>query len=180
MQEWKIGECITRAKNNDSETANFIIQKMDPLIKKYVKKLYFMEKDDAYQELVIALLEGIVRIDDCTSDPGCLSYLEKSVKHKYYFLCKKNIRKEEIETSMCDESLSLFGTDDQTAEIINNHLLETLLYDLTDQEHTIMKIVIEQDISDAEIARQLGFSRQYIYKVKKRVYKKWKLILNQN
>lgn len=178
MQEWKIGECILRAKNNDVDAIEFIIAKMEPLLKKYVKKLFFMERDDAYQELVLALFEGIIHIPDCSSDSGCLLYLQNTVIHKFCFLCKKNMKKQEYETSICNESLELLSINDQTAEIVNNLLLQKLLHDLSNQERLIMGIIIVQGVSDAECARRLGVSRQYIYKVKKRVCNEWKSLLS--
>lgn len=50
-----------------------IINKLQPLIKKYSRKLFFMETEDAMQELNIALIEAIYHIYKVDNEAQCLS-----------------------------------------------------------------------------------------------------------
>lgn len=55
-----------------------ILISMQPLVRKYIRKLYFMEKDDAFQELNLSLIEAIYHLKFCKNDAMCLAYLKKS------------------------------------------------------------------------------------------------------
>ena len=76
---------------------------MKPIINKYVKKIYFMDKEDAEQELNLAIIEAIQRISNCKYDGQCIVYIENAIKFKYAHLCKSNIRREEAEGKYVEE-----------------------------------------------------------------------------
>ncbi len=74
MQQWNIAETVEKAKR-DQESMKVVIEKLDPLLNKKSRELFFMEKEDAYQELVISVIEAVKKIPDCFSDGGCLVYI---------------------------------------------------------------------------------------------------------
>lgn len=55
----KINELIRNIQSGDSNSVEELLIAMQPLLKKYASKIYFLEFDDAYQELSITLLESI-------------------------------------------------------------------------------------------------------------------------
>lgn len=67
---------LVQSAKQDSVSMENVIAKMNPLLKKYSKKAFFLDKDDAYQELILALIEAVMRIDICKTDGECLIYLK--------------------------------------------------------------------------------------------------------
>lgn len=67
MKAEKFANLVNKAKNN-SEAVMEILKIMKPIINKYVKKIYFMDKEDAEQELNLAIIEAIQRISNCKYD----------------------------------------------------------------------------------------------------------------
>lgn len=45
-----------------------LVEKMDPLIKKYVRLLYKDNKEDVHSEMTLALWEAVIRMEYCESD----------------------------------------------------------------------------------------------------------------
>jgi hypothetical protein len=149
-----------------------IINKMQPLIKKYVRKLYFMEEDDASQELIIALIEAIYHIKLCNNDAMCLSYLQKSIVHKYYNLCKISIKASETTNEFADTDYSIpyYENYDDVELIID---IQQLLKNETDTKKSIIKYFLFSGYSDTQIATKMHMSRQYINRVKKEFIKEY-------
>ena len=104
MKKGKVAQLVNEAKVNQ-EKMNQLIREFDPLIKNYCKKLYFCEKEDAQQELTLAIIEAVRRMISCESEGGCIMYISNAVKYKYISLCKKNIIKENIEDVYSDVQL---------------------------------------------------------------------------
>ena len=102
MKAEKFANLVNKAKNN-SEAVMEILKIMKPIINKYVKKIYFMDKEDAEQELNLAIIEAIQRISNCKYDGQCIVYIENAIKFKYAHLCKSNIRREEAEGKYVEE-----------------------------------------------------------------------------
>lgn len=82
-------ENINRYKKGDLEALSDIISQMTPLLKKYARKLYCMEYEDALQELYLSLIQCIPYLSKEKGEMKCLKYINITVKHKYYSLCKK-------------------------------------------------------------------------------------------
>ena len=174
MQWSGAAKCVEKAKKSDEEAMNMLMERLDPLLNKYVRKLFFMEREDAYQELVISLLEAVRKIPQCSDDAGCINYMQRAVEHKYCYLCKQNIRKENgdkmVEQDLSDCSIAR----DAAEEIVEREFIKALLNSLSKREYEIMSLLIGYELSDADIAKKLGVSRQYVGKVKHQVYRKWK------
>ncbi|WP_310603665.1 sigma-70 family RNA polymerase sigma factor [Anaerosporobacter sp.] len=157
---------------HSSISLEIVLVKMQPLIKKYTKKLYFMEKEDATQELNLALIEAIYHLTSYDNDAMCLTYLQKSVINKYNYLCKANIKR----SSLLNEFTEV---PDTISDIINYSDVEfftdinELLKDKNDKEKMIAKYILLHHFGDAEIALRMGLSRQYVNRVKKNIFKEF-------
>lgn len=148
-----------------------IIIKMRPLVKKYVRKLYFMEKDDASQELNLSLIESVTKIKVYENEAMCLSYLEKSVFNKYCILCSQHIKFYQY----CDEFQEVsdevpYSENFKIIELCYD--LEQLLENKNSNQKYIAKCLLNE-VSDREIALRLGVSRQYVNRVKKEILKNY-------
>jgi RNA polymerase sigma factor (sigma-70 family) len=147
-----------------------ILIKMQPLVKKYIRKLYFMEKEDASQELNLALIEAIYHLKIYNNDAMSLTYLKKSVINKYNYLCKSNIKSVNKfnEFEEISEDLPYIEKFNDIEFFIDaNNLLKSK----SDKQKYIIKYIFSEEFSDSEIASILGVSRQYINKIKKKIFK---------
>lgn len=91
MQEYK--DLVIQAKN-DSKYMQSLLCIMEPLVKSYAKKIFFLDWDDATQELNLAIIEAVKTIATCEDDYQCLKFITNSVKYKFAHLCKRNLKKE--------------------------------------------------------------------------------------
>ena len=65
-------------------------QAMEPLINKYMRKLYKDDKDDVYAELILALWEAVTKLKYVENDGQCLRFLEKALQNKFYELYRSS------------------------------------------------------------------------------------------
>ena len=90
MQGYK--DLVIQAKN-DSKYMQSLLCIMEPLVKSYAKKIFFLDWDDATQELNLAIIEAVKTIATCEDDYQCLKFITNSVKYKFAHLCKRNLKK---------------------------------------------------------------------------------------
>ena len=142
MQEYK--DLVIQAKN-DSKYMQSLLCIMEPLVKSYAKKIFFLDWDDATQEL-------------------------NSVKYKFAHLCKRNLKKEKYECAYMDNEGDLqesYRADYSSVELAFD--LKNITLKMTSNQRDILKYLI-LGWSDSEIASFLHFSRQYVNREKKKIY----------
>lgn len=165
-----MGESLSRkiklANNpHNKDSLEKILIQMQPLVKKYIRKLYFMDKEDASQELNLSLIEAIYHIKYIKNDAMCLAYLQKSIINKYNYLCKLNLkfvsRNNEFE-KIPDNIPYIERFTDIEVYIDMNDFLKS-------KNNTQKCIIIYylKGLSDNQIALKLGKSRQYVNRIKK-------------
>lgn len=162
-----IREKLLKAKN-DSKVMEALIMDFFPLIRKYVKKLYFIEQADAEQELVLAFIRAVKGMNIHNSEGEVIKYLENAVYFCYCNLCKDNINKNKYRNLFQFNNLNIAYIDKfQDVEFcidIKNNI------ELTMQNKIVLSKLLE-GFSDTEIAETLNVSRQYINRMKKKI--KW-------
>lgn len=165
MENNNFAKLINKAKE-DKDSLMQLINKMQPLIKSYIRKLFFMEPEDAEQELTLAIIEAVRGIPSCDTDGQCMSYIRNAVRFKFAHLCKKNIRKESIETpfeKILDDELSFIEIYD---DIEIQYDIEKLT--ISKKQQKILRFLLLGN-SDREIADKMGISRQYVNRIKKKI-----------
>ncbi|HKM35261.1 MAG TPA: sigma-70 family RNA polymerase sigma factor [Lachnospiraceae bacterium] len=169
MEEELLCKNIKLAKERRSKEAlGKILIKMQPLVKKYVRKLFFMEKDDAFQELNLALIEAVYHLKSYKNDAMCLKYLQISVINRYNHLCKVNI-------NLCNnndqfENISEVIPLTEKYNDIEFYIdMNEFLKDKNDRQRNIINYILH-DFSDREIALKMGISRQFVNREKKRLF----------
>lgn len=90
-------ETVIYAKENPDVMLD-LLKILEPLIKSYIKKCFFLEPEDCQQEIIIAIIEAVKGISKCENDGQCLTYINNAVKFKFAHLCKRNIKKHEFES----------------------------------------------------------------------------------
>lgn len=94
-------------KRRDAKAMEDIIDSFTPLIKKYS---YWLDYDDAEQDLIVAFIEiifamplRIISSDVRLSYARILSYIKKSMYRRYILLSVQKERKQNSETEYVDE-----------------------------------------------------------------------------
>lgn len=161
---------IQSAKTDDNKMME-ILNKLSPLRNKYVKKLFFLERCDAEQEINVAIIEAVKGIKKSETDGQCLSYINNAVKFKYIYLCKKNIYHCQEECYEVIENDSLYVYVEKYEDIEFKIDMEIEKEKLSTNQKKILEYIIA-GYSDREISKRMGISRQYINRVKKDFYKR--------
>ena len=167
MQEYK--DLVIQAKNDSKYMQSFLCI-MEPLVKSYAKKIFFLDWDDATQELNLAIIEAVKTIATCEDDYQCLKFITNSVKYKFAHLCKRNLKKEKYECAYMDNEGDLqesYRADYSSVELAFD--LKNITLKMTSNQRDILKYLI-LGWSDSEIASFLHFSRQYVNREKKKIY----------
>lgn len=144
-----------------------LLQQMTPLVLKYSYKLHFMEREDAVQELYLALLEALPYLNPANGEGKCLSYMKTTIIHRYCALCKTYLSRPPSENldsySFSLEALPVI--DDSYYDVvsyINSFAPECLKF-------KILSKCFFEDKTAKEISQELQISRQYVNRIKKQL-----------
>ena len=168
----KLSTLIQEFKGCDKEKFLLILDKMEPIIKKYVSLLYKDEKEDTYAELVLCLFESVNKIEYYQDEGQCVRFLSQAIKNRFYELYKKSRRnfdnKVEVEEEYFD---SLYCKQSEYEDIVIKEDLSKLLLKVNGKQYQIFYSMIFNEETDAEIAKKFGISRQYVNRVRKKLIK---------
>lgn len=169
MEYKHISEWITDYKNEEPDALEQLWKQMLPLM--YAGKTHFMEYDDACQEYSIALIEAINKIQTYDTDGQCLKYIVTCIKNRFCFLYKhycSGVANEIFDDIVIDDSNTANTYDDV---IFSTDIMDFIGKLPSETKRSIASLSIIQQKSDAEIAFQLGLSRQYINRIKREIYR---------
>lgn len=163
---------LIKEVKEDKEKFGLLECEMEPLIRKYVKKLYKDDKEEMYAELIAALWEVVCRIGSYESDAKAKAYLNNAVRYKFLELykesCKYNnntlvVEEEELEKK---ESLNHSYVDAVTMED-----MDRIRDRLQGKKRQIFELIFYREYTDSQAASELDVSRQYVHQVKKSLCK---------
>jgi hypothetical protein len=159
---------ISKAKRKDKVALTQLVEKFNPLLIHYAKKLYNVEFDDAKQELSILLIESIYAIERYNHVNECLAFIKLYVHRGFCKLYQKSKRKYIEFTEFNDDVLNRLCSDnisDVDTFIDFNHVIHK-------QPLKIQKIIILSCLgyTDHDISIQMHLSKQYVNRVKKRIF----------
>lgn len=156
---------LNAKKRNDSMLK--LLERMNPLVKSYGKKMFFLDREDAEQEIILSIIEAVHFIRKCETDGQCLTYINNAAKFKYAELCKKNIKKEIFE-EWDDRELGKQTYIEKYNEVDARYDMTTRLCLLSKKQKNICRFLL-LGYSDREIANHMKVSRQYVNRVKKEI-----------
>lgn len=167
-------ENIISYKKGNRDDILYVLEKIDPLLKKYAFKLDY---EDAYFDLQLFVIESIYKIDINsilnTSDGALINYFNKSIYYEYIKLSKKkseqNLREiyNEEENAYIESNLSVF---DDYSELT----IDSMVKDLTNKEQFVIKSIFYNGLSVEETARRLKQSKWNVYKLRDSALRKLK------
>lgn len=145
-------ELIQNYQNGIPDSDSEILKRMEPLVKGYASRIHCMEREDSTQELYLTLLKTLPYLSSSSSEGECIRYMQTSVENRYRSLCRSCLSEpEKDDFDSCSVSL-------QASDSVQRKILSMYFY---------------QDKSDAQIARKLKLSRQYVNRMKKKLILKY-------
>lgn len=148
-----------------------LLERFSPLIKAYARKLYYLEYEDSIQELRLALYQAIRKIPSADDEYGCISYINKSVVNRFTKLYRDSTEIQSIQARsipLDDSGGHDCQHDYETDNCISLVDLENTMKKKLPIERQILYLLI-QGYSDKEIAAKLGYTPQYVNRLKKRI-----------
>ncbi|MDE7323568.1 MAG: sigma-70 family RNA polymerase sigma factor [Lachnospiraceae bacterium] len=162
---------IIRKIKRDKENFYLIIERFNPLLKKYTKLLYRDEREDVYAELVTALWEAIRKITLYDNDGQVVSYLSTAVYNKYLELYRTSRKLHDHMVGMTENEVDTFVNTDNSYDDTLLHICIKDIYEgLEKNKKEIFRLIFIEGLTDTEIASQLCMSRQYVNRMRKKYY----------
>ena len=174
IKQGTILELVKVAKEKrDTDAILQIVQYMQPLINKYAKNSYLAEYEDMQQELCLALIESIHKIQKIENEGQCVQYFANAIRNRFYEIYRawKSLKREmpgndELLTLNIADSKNYYSQIEFFIDMVSGAECKS------DLQKEIMKCCILEEISDTDIAKRLNISRQYVNRCKKRIFKK--------
>ena len=140
---------------------------MEPLVKGYASRIHCMEREDSIQELYLTLLKTLSYLSSSSSEGECIRYMQTSVENRYRSLCRSCLSEpEKDDFDSCSVSLQAPDSFDDTYYDVTAYINS---YPSDSVQRKILSMYFYQDKSDAQIARKLKLSRQYVNRMKKKL-----------
>lgn len=162
---------INEIKGNNREAFCILMNKMQPLINKYTYLLYKNEKEDTESELYLALWEAVNSISLLENDGQIVNYFSTAIKHRFFELYRSSRKLFDNEVAiendkyLDDLSFRQHEYDDFVLIEDINHFLSQF----NGIKKEIFHLILIENYSDAEVARILNLSRQYIHRMRKQL-----------
>ena len=175
----ELHDLLFKAKEGDSSCCLSLIDKFQPLLKKYAYKLDY---EDAYNDLLLNFIEFIshVKMNDIrnSDDNTLLSYINRSVYHAFISLSKSNsVLKKNSPMSFYEDNDNYnflwdkyLAEDDEYRQIEYDFLYKVL----TKREAEIIIYLFHLSYTVKEISAFYGVSPAAITQAKKNAIKKLK------
>ncbi|MBR3772529.1 MAG: sigma-70 family RNA polymerase sigma factor [Clostridium sp.] len=166
--ELTISELIQRYQTTQDDLSfSILLERFKPLIKKYAKRLYYLEFEDSQQELTLAVYEALNNMTNLENEYACISYLTKSIYHRFCKLYSVSAAEQKRkDTQVPYDNLALSSEDIRIKDQLFYYDCKKLLNSVNGSKRSILCMLIK-GYSDREIADHLHCSRQYINRIKK-------------
>ena len=167
-------DLLRQAKNGDENAILEYIDRFKPLLKKYANRLRY---EDAYNDLQLKLIEVLKASGFQPEKLSCgqaVSYIHRSIVNEYICLNKCNVAPEILLNDLSEEQQHMvkatYSIDTSYDEFEIGSMLEMLS---PTEKEAVRRIVLEHETA-AQLARELGCTRQSINQAKLRGLKKLK------
>lgn len=154
----------------DKNYFKILMDKMDPLINKYIRLLYKDDKEDIRAEMYLALWEAVVKISYYESDGQIINFLNTSLRNRFLELYKSSkqhyaheIYVDEMEDLGVDNSFHEDGFNDVIIKEDCNNFIEKYY----GTKKRIVYMMLIESLTDSEIAQKMQMSRQYINRIRR-------------
>lgn len=172
---------IQLSKDGDDSAILQLVEKFNPLLKKYAFKLSY---EDAYNDLLLdflILLNGInIQNIQQKNEAGIVSYICTCVRNSYIKKIQSlQQQKHIISFSAFGESSEYILDSVSYGEIPHAKIEFSLMKEvLTEQEWNIIIALFDFGYTPTELAQRIGISRKTLYKRRNNALKKLRHFLN--
>lgn len=172
-------DLITQSQTGDKTATLALIEKFNPLLKKYAYKLFY---DDAYNDLLVDFIELVhnIQLDHLhdKSEGSLVSYICTSVRSSYIkkSIASKEMRNLVLYSNLSDNELYYVETSLASCDTYFKYELQGVNQVLTKSESSIIRMLYLSGYTVEEIACSLGVTRQAVNQMKKRALNKLKII----
>ena len=169
-------EQIVRAQQGCSEEMEALIEKFEPILKKYSRKLFW---EDALNDMTLAFIELVYALPldklRSTEDGALVNYIAAAVRNTYNAFLKQYFSRPQAVASLDDateaQKLETIAYEDKREEQQFLDLLD-LCPNLTEKERQVLLLVYYWGYRSVEIAERFSTSKQNINQIKQRALKK--------
>lgn len=162
-----ISELICEIKK-DKEKFILLLQRFQPLIRKYVKTLYKEEADDMYAEFAAALWEAVCSIQFYRDDGQTVKYLTNALRNKYFELYRKSRKYNDHIIEISEREPEETGSIDSSFDdVLINEELQMFRDRLKGKKRQIFNLIFLKGYTDLQAAHELNISRQYVHRVRR-------------
>lgn len=174
MKELK--DIILSAQNFDETAMQEVVEKFEPAINGYTRK---MKNDEDFRSDITLYLIELIRNLNITSlrlqnDYALINYISCSLYHQYIRLSQRNAKIRSHENYFDDEDIEKWlGIDYGTADSLDDMMTETIMKNLlSERECSCVKLMVIDGMTSSEAAEVLGIARQTVNEAKLRGLKK--------
>lgn len=159
-------ELIRRVKE-DKNSFPLIMDKFDPLLKKYTKLLFKDEAEDIRSEYTLALWEAICNISYYENEGQITNYLCRAIQNKYLELYRNSKKYHNYIVNIEEEHFSTLQYNENSYDdVVLKNALEDIKKSYIGKKQEIFNLSYCENYSDIEIAKKLGITRQYVHRIK--------------
>lgn len=172
---------IERAQKDDNLAMLELIERFDPLLKKYAAKLRY---EDAYDDLLLFFIERIKNFNQekqiCRNDGAIASYIKVCIKNFCNKKGKESAKsKNEIVLSALTQEQAYYAEADLSKEDKEDIFVELGLKNLLNEEEAkMLYMVYIEGYTTTEIAKACNKTRQAVNQFKNRTLRKVKKALD--
>lgn len=149
-----------------------IIECMEPIINKYSKALGWKEYEDTQQELKVAVIEAVNKIEVYDNEGKGIIFLTNAVRNRFYEMYRKNKQLKNEESSETETFESIHNHDLKHYDDVEFKMdLEKLIKCSSPTQQKIAYYILYKGSTDTEIAEYLKVSRQYVNRCKKTIFR---------
>jgi len=171
-------DLIIQSQTGDSEATLKLIEKFDPLLKKYAYVLFY---EDAYNDLLLDFLKFLnkLRLDTLrnTNEGTLVSYIHTSIRSNYIkrLIALKKLHNFVPYSALSDSELYYAETAIAASDTHFDFEFTEVEHILTELELLIVKMIYLMGYSVEEIASIHSTSRQAVNQAKNRALKKLRI-----
>lgn len=153
-----------------------LINKFEPLIKKYSKLLFKDDEEDTRAEFLLALWEAVKEMEYYRSDAKIVKYLSDALKWRFYELYRKSRKQHDKENDemLEEDNKRLIYIEEEYHNVAFQKDIMDFINTYSGTKKKIFVLIMKENMSDAEIASTLNLSRQYIHRLRRRLYEELK------
>lgn len=151
-------------KRGDNDEILYIIDKFEPLINKYSKKLgYYCSRTDMIISL-INIINNLNNNNNLNEEKYIVGYINISIKHKYIELSKKyTINNNELVVDI--DKININKEIYNYNNLDNKFLLENILSKLNNYQRMVIEQIFFKNISEIELSNKWGYSVERLQKL---------------